>query len=109
MTKLVDLDPGWVGHGGEDVFKVNADGSRSPIPYREKVGFSCDCPSGCGEPMFIPFENPEDGGPAVVNPGQHGWRREGTTFETLTVTPSIQRVGGCAWHGFLTNGIFRTA
>lgn len=32
------------------------------------------------------------------------WERTGDTFDTLTLKPSIQRVGGCAWHGFITNG-----
>lgn len=104
--RLIDLDPCWVGHGGEGV--SNADGT--PIPYREKVGVSFDCPSGCGEPAFIPFENPEDGGPAVkTTPNHPAWHREGDSFETLTLRPSILRRGGCGWHGFLTNGEFTKA
>lgn len=99
MLKLVDLNPEWVGSGGECV--RNADGS--PVPRREAVGIHFDCPCGCPHPVFVPFANPADGlGPTT--PG-HGWQRIGETFDSLTLTPSIQRVSPCAgWHGFVTNG-----
>lgn len=32
------------------------------------------------------------------------WNVAGTTFVDLTLTPSILLTGGCAWHGFVTNG-----
>jgi hypothetical protein len=98
--KLVDLGPRWVGAGGEGI--RNADGS--PVPERRGVGVSFDCPcGGCGTRAFIPFNNPLDGhGPH--DPSRNRWDRAGDTFETLTLTPSIQRVGGCAWHGYITQG-----
>jgi len=115
--KLADLHPRWVGAGGEGVF--NADGS--PAPKRHGVGLSFDCPCAkCSAKrtgdfdndfylrVFVGFENPVDGGPPHdPRPGAQ-WRRTGDTFETLTLTPSIQRhrvgEGGCDWHGFVTNG-----
>lgn len=42
--------------------------------------------------------------------GSHGstgatrWGVSGTGYDDLTTTPSILLVGGCAWHGFITNG-----
>jgi hypothetical protein len=32
------------------------------------------------------------------------WTVSGDAFENLTTTPSILLEGGCAWHGFITNG-----
>ena len=32
------------------------------------------------------------------------WVVTGTSLEDLTMTPSILLVGGCNWHGFITNG-----
>lgn len=99
--KLTDLSPYFVGAGGENI--RNADGS--PAPHREGVALGFDCPCGCGQRCFIPFENPLDGGPATPTSSEHPlWKRTGETFETLTLTPSIQRLDGCCWHGFITNG-----
>ena len=43
--------------------------------------------------------------------GSHGkegkptrWQVSGTGLTDLTTQPSIQLEGGCAWHGFITNG-----
>jgi hypothetical protein len=103
--KLTDLRPSFIGQGGEGITR---DGQ--PVLRREGVGLACDCPCGCGSAMFIPFANPLDGGP---NEHPKGWQREGDTFETLTLRPSIRRLKwtdthgvehGCGWHGFITNG-----
>lgn len=99
MMRLVDLDPVFLGNGGEGVFL--ADGS--PAPRREGVGLACNCPCGCERGLYVPFANPLDGGPPLE---PRGWERKGDTFETLTLTPSILRVGSdsCGWHGFITDG-----
>lgn len=43
--------------------------------------------------------------------GSHGtnghptrWAFAGDSFANLTTTPSVLIVGGCGWHGFITNG-----
>jgi hypothetical protein len=97
----VDLEPNWVGAGGEGITK---DGN--PVPPRHGVGITFSCPCGCDLWCYVPFNNPLDGGPPL-EPGRPLWQRTGETFETLTVTPSILRSrdkGGCGWHGFITNG-----
>jgi hypothetical protein len=99
-VKLIDLNPRFLGSGGEGI--RNADGS--PSPRREGIGVIFNCPCGCKSECFIPFANPLDGGPAIFNGDKHVWQREGDTFEMLTLTPSILRIGGCAWHGFITKG-----
>lgn len=32
------------------------------------------------------------------------WDVSGTSLENLTLKPSIQILGGCKWHGFITSG-----
>lgn len=96
--KLIELNPRWVGAGGEGVSDKNGD----PVPERHGVGVSFDCPCGCPDRAFVAFDIALDGKPWMQ--GAPTWQRTGETLEDLSLTPSIQRVGGCAWHGFITNG-----
>lgn len=89
-----------------------------PAPARHGIGvsFLCPCPEHTAQRtgdddhdfslrVFVPFTNPLDGG-APPDP-RTTWDREGDTFETLTLRPSILRSrdrGGCGWHGFVTSG-----
>jgi len=97
--KLVDLHPKWIGSGGEG---ITHDGK--PVPRREGIGLSFDCPCGCGTRPFVYLVNPLDGGPPIEE--QRGWQRTGDTFENLTLSPSLLRQDpdGCRWHGFIRNG-----
>lgn len=102
--RLTDLDPRWVGEGVES--------------GRSGMGITLNCPCGCDEALYVPFANPIDGGPPTQwmrgsQSGYTGWQREGETFDTLTLRPSILRIKfkgqdgkehGCGWHGFITNG-----
>lgn len=99
--KLTDLNPRFLGAGGEHI----TDKEGKTVPERTGVGLKFNCPCGVGS-CYLAFSNPFDGGPPYVNPNQPTWQRTGDTFETLTLTPSIQRAdpGGCRWHGFITNG-----
>lgn len=56
--------------------------------------------------MCVMIENPADGLGRPGTGAQSFWVRTGTDFDTLTLTPSILRSGGCVnkWHGFITNG-----
>lgn len=107
MTKrLIDVDPRWVSAGGEGI----SDKDGNPVPERHGVGISFECPCGldvgCDRTrVYVAFSNPLDGGPPHINPGQPTWDRTGDTFETITLQPSILRVGGCAWHGYLRGGL----
>lgn len=108
--RLVDLRPRWLRRGGA------VDGGVYGVQ------FDCPCgtppvPCACGEPtcpsrdapgcafsvLHVFFENPLDGGPCVAAPGVTRWRREGETFETLSLSPSLHAAGH--WHGFLRNGV----
>lgn len=92
--RLVDLDPRWYGwytSGG-------------------RIGVDFQCPvHRDAHRCYVPFANPLEGTPEVRN---HLWQRTGDTFDTLTLTPSIDytrydhgelRDASC-WHGFIRNG-----
>lgn len=96
--KFTDLNPRFLSHGGEGVWQ---DGK--PLPYREAVGVTFDCPCGCGVPLAVLFRNPVDGG-APITKKLPTWERTGDDFETMTLSPSILRTHGCGWHGWVRNG-----
>ena len=107
--RLADLDAKFI--------DFNDDGTRSDPMHaqlgRRGVGVEFLCPK-CfparslqHEHRFtIWFTNPIDGGKAVNGVA---WDRYGSTLETLSLTPSIRDVGGCKWHGYVTNGETRSA
>lgn len=74
---------------------------------RRGQGISFDCPC-CGvERLAIAFVNPLDGKAPSVLPDTKLWQRTGDTFETLSLTPSIDASAHGHWHGFITNGEIR--
>lgn len=118
--RLADLNPHFLDEAGADLrekFGLAADEvnealqtiSGTPRPdMRRGVGLMCDCPCGCDRPLYVPFRNPLDGLGAVE--GQ-GWERTGETFDTITLTPSVNRTGhtdSCGWHGYITDGHVRS-
>lgn len=36
------------------------------------------------------------------------WGVSGTSYEDLTITPSVLLLAGCEWHGFITKGLIST-
>ncbi|MCK9568759.1 DUF6527 family protein [Candidatus Pacearchaeota archaeon] len=57
------------------------------------------CPCGCGSISGIPFRKKEgEPGPC--------WHWNGRA-DKPTLTPSIRKLDGCQWHGFLTDGNFQ--
>lgn len=99
--KLTDLNPHFIGSGGEGVY----DKDGNPVPERHGVGIVFDCPCGNSEcpALYVGFSNPKDGGPPLEGP-QPKWSRSGDTFEDISLTPSILRTSHCGWHGYVTNG-----
>lgn len=103
--RFADLHPQFVNAGGAGI--TRADGS--PAPARRGIGVLFDCP--CGNraedhQCYVAFVNPLDGGPAV-DPAHPIWTREGETFETLTLRPSVFRPvdkGGCGLHVYVIAG-----
>jgi hypothetical protein len=98
MRHLVDLNPRW----------IHAPGGRV-------VGVRFDCPT-CGDleghvKIAVLFENPPDGGSPAPNgtrlPGDNGgrrWDRTGATFESLSLSPSVDCSQCGHWHGFVARG-----
>lgn len=80
--RLVDLHAGFI---------VRSMGDSTPI------GVAMDCPCGCDSKLYVPFADPD----SACN-----WTRTGDTIETLTLSPSVNRTGGCPgkWHGWIRNG-----
>lgn len=101
--KLTDLSPCFVSAGGEGIYRKKNDGDLSPVPAREGIGLVFDCPCGCGDRIYVDFSNPVDGG-AAHESALITWERDGSTFDELTLHPSIQRDGGCNWHGWVRKG-----
>lgn len=56
--------------------------------------------------LSVSFDLALDGQPHVpdVAPDARWWHRTGDTFETLTLTPSIDASAYGHWHGFITRG-----
>lgn len=62
------------------------------------------CPCGCGDVIGVNVkpERQFENGPEVPP-----WQWDGNR-DKPTITPSIQVLSGCKWHGYLTNGEFTT-
>lgn len=73
------------------------------------VGITFDCPCCAGKTrlgvLFVQ-EIDRDGLPNDVHWSREGikWNREGDTFETLSLTPSIDASKWGHWHGFVKQG-----
>jgi len=113
--KLTDLNPHWVtvpqaapGYHGDD---------SSYVKLYIGITFRCPhCHAGeRGEVFYIGifFANPVDPDnwlPRITPLGklaEHVWNRTGDTFETLSLTPSVDASKYGHWHGFITNGEVR--
>lgn len=74
---------------GDFTFYVADDGDKTGILFR--------CPCGCGDNLGVDFA----GEPAPR------WTWDGNEARP-TISPSIRRVGGCGWHGWLKGGVFES-
>lgn len=109
--KLVELEPVWIRN------EIDADGHRlmrSVESLAEAHGIRFLCPK-CFESnggrigthsVVCWFE---DRVSDDVSPGPGRWNPTGTSFDDLSFvagkkTNSVLLLGGCAWHGFVTNG-----
>ena len=81
--KLTELEPRWAGEEGYP---------------RQAVSFRCPH---CEERIVVPFSNPIGDVPVMSGKLNH-WKRTGDTFETLTLSPSVNQLKH--WHGLITNG-----
>ena len=98
--KLTELNPEWLTRGGK------------------RIGIRFICPHCNDQRLVIGFDKALDGegytgivinreGPIawmMGGEGNNGWSVQGDTFETLTITPSIDVSQHGHWHGSITNG-----
>ena len=79
----------------EDFDNFREEGDAGAICYMndpvEGIALKCPC---CARETYIPLQEP---GPV--------WKWDGNK-EKPTLSPSIQFVGGCRWHGWLRGGEF---
>lgn len=104
--RLVDLDPCWVTGSQYLVDPSAPDGppvwDHGHVPGRA-VGVSFECPHCRETRIAVAFASPVDGGPPSASFKRH-WQRTGDSFETLTLTPSVDASESGHWHGFIANG-----
>lgn len=72
---------------------------EDPAKRDEIAGLEFGCPCGCGNNSWLPLEGPQ------------AWTRDtskSVELTELTLTPSILQTFDCKWHGYLTDGVFRS-
>lgn len=105
--KLLDLEPRWAGYGGLHGLP-EAEGKRCYI------GVVFLCPHCRATRLGVLFDNPIDDGIGwlvdhwptnqEMRSARKLWHREGETFDTLSLSPSIDVSAHGHWHGFIRNG-----
>lgn len=115
--KLTDLDPQWIEHEGRRVgflFRcptpiIRGDGAINPTPYRQSC-FVEALPMDVQHAIFNRMFGDDSFTVQRCSVGC-AWKVaggiEGASFETLSVTPSIDGSAAGFWHGFITNGEIR--
>lgn len=116
--RLTELNPRWcsvAGRSGQGVtfdcphcrkarlcvFFANPLDGGTPLP--------CWKDTGVAHPVLDLYFAEHDASPPgfeVVPPG-YLWQRSGETFESLTLTPSVDASASGHWHGFITAGEVR--
>lgn len=114
MPRLVDLQPQflrWAPRDGQTILEhVDA------IDQAQGISFLCPkCFIDKGGPVgthTVICWSRSRGTPDDAGPGPGRWRLDGTGYDDLTLNGekkggarSVQLLGGCGWHGFVTNGI----
>lgn len=116
MLKLTDLAPRFVQYGPASIrWAHERPEGLIPLTFAEAEGVMFLCPA-CFQKnggargthvVDVTFADrgvPDDRGSHGTGGNPTRWTVTGTGFDDLTTTPSILLIGGCAWHGFLTNG-----
>lgn len=90
--ELVQCGDDTEGKPGAFFFLDSSSGQVDPA-----LGFMCPC--GCGSEACVTI------GRGHKPEGNHTWLWDGNR-EQPTLDPSIKRVGGCKWHGYLKAGVW---
>lgn len=100
--RLVDLDPHWIMKDGLRVgfTFLSPSGKQGNTHWRQSC-FIVAMPSDAQDEL-LGESRVQHCKPACAWTVTGGI--ENATFETMTVTPSIDGIAGGLWHGFITNG-----
>lgn len=98
--KLTDLNPRWAAD-----YDILVGDHVVHDEDRKGMAVTFDCPHCRTTRLGVFFRNPVDGKPPSDDfDDKRLWTRAGETFETLSLTPSIDASASGHWHGFITNG-----
>jgi hypothetical protein len=97
-VKLTELNPRWA----IDADIVVGGGQVVHNAHRTGMAITFDCPHCRTVRLAVFFANPVDAG--LPSDDHRLWHRSGTTFEDLSLTPSIDASESGHWHGYITNG-----
>jgi hypothetical protein len=104
-VKLTDLDPRWACDAD-----IVIGGEIQHFNGRHGMAVSFECPCCRFTPratrLAVWFSNPIDGLPPTDDASKL-WGRSGTTFDDLSLSPSIDASAHGHWHGFITGGEVR--
>lgn len=115
--RLNDLDPRWIVQDGRRIGfcfvspaqPKRSDGTSHPDPWRQTC-FVVMTPRSLQREIFEGMFGENDFRVQGCRP-DFAWTVAGgidaATFETMTVTPSLDGSAGGLWHGFITNGEIR--
>lgn len=117
LLKFVDLEPRWV-RWERERGKVYLPGVET-IELAHGVMFLCpkcfsDNRGPVGTHSVICWSS-SAGAPDEATPGPGRWKMDGTGFDDLSLngesgkSRSVALKGGCAWHGYVTNGMVTDA
>lgn len=95
--KLTDLNP----RGVVDA-QIVIGGRPVRDEDRHGMGLSFECPHCREVRLAVFYANPIDGKPP--SPDHLLWQRTGDTYETMTLSPSIDASASGHWHGHIQNG-----
>lgn len=104
--KLTDLEPHWVGlmpgHAiGITFLCPHCRQCRIGVPFDEPIGGE-KLESIIGRDLTVHLHSQKKFLADLMN--KKHWHREGETFETLTLSPSIDTSEHGHWHGHINNG-----
>lgn len=96
--KLAELNPRWACDAD-----IVIGGVKQHFEGRTGMAVSFDCPHCQQTRLAVWFANPIDGLPPTDD-AEHLWQRTGETFDTLTLSPSVDASKYGHWHGYIVNG-----
>jgi hypothetical protein len=103
-VKLIELNPRWIADAD-----IVIGGVARHFENRTGMAISFECPCCRGANgvsatrLAVWIANPIDGLPPTDD-AENLWQRTGETFETLSLSPSIDASKHGHWHGFIQNG-----